>query len=177
MKVKDKKFYKCLEQILDNCIKETNNEEEDAYYHVHYYYVILDLRYIFKHRKITLKNSDYLYTFLTGFAQYYDETSGLNNEKIEELKNDKRWTKESRYVYKFLSTYLKFREIKQNLYIAKHSFWNDIEKDDDFSWSKREKFSWQEDDEEEKEYACEEYEYKEEDDEYDDEKGDLDEIK
>ena len=52
-----------------------------------------------------------------------------------------------------------------------------IEKDDDFSWSKREKFSWQEDDEEEKEYACEEYEYKEEDDEYDDEKGDLDEIK
>ena len=167
MKVKDKKFYKCLEQILDNSIKETNNEEEDAYYHVHHYCVILDLRNIFKHRKITVKNSNYLYSFLTGFAEYY-EASGLNNKKIEELKNDKRWTKESRYVYKFLSTYLKFREIKQNLYIAKHSFWNDIEKDDDFSWSKREKFSWKEYENDEKKYEC--------DDEDEDEEGDLDEI-
>lgn len=137
MKVKDRKFYKCLEQILDKCIKETNNEENDDYCYQHYYTIIRDLRSIFKHRKITLKNTDYLYGFLKGHEEYYTEAV---NKRNEENKKDEDWTKEHRYVYKFLSTYLKFKEIKQNLYISKHIFWDEIENENEVSlfFSKRE---------------------------------------
>lgn len=132
MKVKDRKFYKCLEQILDKCIKETNNEENDDYCYQHYYTIIFDLRSIFKHRKITLKNTDYLYGFLKSSEECY--AKGAVNKKDED------WTKEHRYVYKFLSTYRKFKEIKQNLYISKHIFWDEIENENEVSlfFSKRE---------------------------------------
>ena len=68
MKIIDKKFYKCLDQILVDCIEEADSEFESNEMTVEYkdffMKIILDLRSIFKHRKITLKNTEKLYDFL-----------------------------------------------------------------------------------------------------------------